>query len=229
MKSGCSYIWRSLIWGRNLLAKGLRWRIGDGSFIRVFKDQWIPRPTTFRPISPDPGVDLRVADLIDRVQMGWNFTKLNQYLLPIDRSVIASIPVSRLGGKDFLAWHYDNKGRYTVRSGYRLAIQEKIQESSSNSASSRKWWTALWNLHIPPKVRIFIWRVCLNAISSRVNLFKRKVVDNNLCMRCKLGAESSDHAIFGCTDSRKVWSRTRFDSFFDNLTYMSVLDTLLLC
>lgn len=30
------------MWGRNLLKKGLMWKIGDGRSVRVFKDAWIP-------------------------------------------------------------------------------------------------------------------------------------------------------------------------------------------
>ncbi|KAK2640317.1 hypothetical protein Ddye_028112 [Dipteronia dyeriana] len=66
----CSHIWRSLGWGRSLLASGLRWTIEDGNNIKVFKEQWLPRPSTFRPITLDPGTDLRVADLLDRYRIG---------------------------------------------------------------------------------------------------------------------------------------------------------------
>ncbi|TXG57877.1 hypothetical protein EZV62_015706 [Acer yangbiense] len=78
----------------SLLVKGLRWRVGDGYSIRVFQDQWLPRPSTFRPISPDPGLDLRVSDLLDRNHLGWDHSKLNQFMLPIDRNIVASIPHS---------------------------------------------------------------------------------------------------------------------------------------
>lgn len=37
-----SYIWQSLIWGRDLLVKGLCWRVGNGQKIYAFSDSWIP-------------------------------------------------------------------------------------------------------------------------------------------------------------------------------------------
>lgn len=46
-----SYSWRSLTWGRDLLLTGLRWKVGNGRDINIFSSQWLPRPSTFRPIT----------------------------------------------------------------------------------------------------------------------------------------------------------------------------------
>ncbi|KAK3228943.1 hypothetical protein Dsin_000824 [Dipteronia sinensis] len=222
--SGCSHIWRSIIWGRSLLKDGLRWIVRDGNNIRVFKDQWLPRPSTFKPITPDPGSDLRVAELLDRNSSRWDSVKLHQLLLPIDRDIVRSIPVSWIGGHDSLSWHYDRKRCYSVKSGYRLALQRKLQDSASSSSSTQKWWSSLWCLNVPPKVRIFIWRVCLNAIPSLANLWARKVVADPCCLRCGVDVESGGHALFWCGGARKVWGLTRFDSFFEDLKNAPVLD-----
>ncbi|XP_075515386.1 putative mitochondrial protein AtMg00310 [Primulina tabacum] len=34
-----SYIWRSILWSRDILVKGLIWRVGDGKSINIFKDR----------------------------------------------------------------------------------------------------------------------------------------------------------------------------------------------
>ncbi|XP_022159057.1 uncharacterized protein LOC111025497 [Momordica charantia] len=41
--SRASFIWRSLLWGCDLLRIGLRWRVGNGANIRIYEDNWIPR------------------------------------------------------------------------------------------------------------------------------------------------------------------------------------------
>ncbi|KAK3189299.1 hypothetical protein Dsin_028860 [Dipteronia sinensis] len=97
LKSGSSYIWRSIIWGRSLLMKGLRWKVGNGRSIRIFKDRWLPRPNAFTPITPDPGNDLRVAALIDCDPPGWNLEMLDQTLFPVDMEAVLSIPIKPHG------------------------------------------------------------------------------------------------------------------------------------
>lgn len=45
-----SYTWRSIIWGRDLFAKGYGWRIGNGFNVDAVKDPWIPREGSCKPI-----------------------------------------------------------------------------------------------------------------------------------------------------------------------------------
>lgn len=33
-----SFLWSSILYGRKLLCKGVKWRIGDGTKVHVFKD-----------------------------------------------------------------------------------------------------------------------------------------------------------------------------------------------
>ena len=62
--SKASLIWRSFIWGRDVIKKGYRRRIGDGNKVKILKDPWIPRPNNFsfydQPPIPE---DLYVIDM----------------------------------------------------------------------------------------------------------------------------------------------------------------------
>lgn len=42
-----SFVWKSLVWGQNLLMKGMRYRVGNGESILMFKDPWILRESSF--------------------------------------------------------------------------------------------------------------------------------------------------------------------------------------
>ena len=50
IRSNPSYIWRSIMWGRQVIHNGHRWRIGNREKISVYRGNWIPRPLTFKPL-----------------------------------------------------------------------------------------------------------------------------------------------------------------------------------
>uniref|UniRef100_A0A803NI94 Reverse transcriptase domain-containing protein n=1 Tax=Cannabis sativa TaxID=3483 RepID=A0A803NI94_CANSA len=45
--TGCSNVWQGILWGRELLLKGTRWRVSDGRKVRINEDRWIPRGPPF--------------------------------------------------------------------------------------------------------------------------------------------------------------------------------------
>ena len=47
-----SFIWKSLLWGRNLVALGTRWRIGDGARVLIYNSHWLLTPKSFKVCSP---------------------------------------------------------------------------------------------------------------------------------------------------------------------------------
>ncbi|KAL5784031.1 hypothetical protein ACOSQ2_006423 [Xanthoceras sorbifolium] len=227
LKQGSSHLWRSLVWGRSLLFKGLRWRVGNGKDIRAFQDPWIPRASTFRPFSIAPVEDFKVASLISPSSHSWDLAKFDQVFVAADRDSILEIPLSLGDCADSLIWHFDKTGEYSVKSGYRVAAQEKLSLSGSSSSPDSKWWLALWNLNIPPKIKIFIWRVCHNAIPSLCNLCSRKIVVDPCCSRCGDAPESSAHALFWCSSVRPIWESTVFWDVLNLQRHISCFDLIL--
>ncbi|KAL5777565.1 hypothetical protein ACOSP7_010491 [Xanthoceras sorbifolium] len=227
LKPGSSHLWRSLVWGRSLLIKGLRWRVGNGKDIRVFQDPWIPRVSTFRPFSISPLEDLKVASLISPSSHSWDLDRLDQIFVAADRDSILEIPLSFGDCIDSLIWHFDKNEEYSVKSGYRVAAQEKLSLKGSSSCPDSKWWLALWNLNIPPKIKIFIWRVCLNAIPSLCNLCSRKIVVDPCCSRCGDAPESLAHTLFWCSSMRPIWESTVFWNILNLQRHISCFDLIL--
>lgn len=89
-----SYVWRSLLWGRDLLIKGLRWRIGDDTKVRVFQDPWFFRPYSFKPITK-PNLDksnIVVSDMINEFGE-WDWSKVDGLLWEVDRLEVNRISV----------------------------------------------------------------------------------------------------------------------------------------
>ena len=49
-----SYAWRSIMAAREVLERGSKWSIGNGEQVSIWKDRWIPFPSSFKFASPRP-------------------------------------------------------------------------------------------------------------------------------------------------------------------------------
>lgn len=117
-----SFAWRIIMSAKSIVQHGHRWQVGDGSAISIVHDKWLSQPSTFRITSIPHGIpiDARVSSLIDP-QLGiWKSDLIQYYFNPIDALAILSIPISLRLPKDRVIWVYDPKGRFTVRSAYKL-------------------------------------------------------------------------------------------------------------
>lgn len=133
MGSYPSFIWSRILWGREVVEKGMRWRIRNGEQVLVYQNDWIPRPVTFKRISP-PSLHLEttVSELINEKQE-WKEDMIRQYFLRVDADQIIKIPLPRQPKPDKLLWHYDKRGNYSVKSGYQLALKMKFPNKPSYS------------------------------------------------------------------------------------------------
>ncbi|KAL0461831.1 UNVERIFIED_CONTAM: hypothetical protein Slati_0070700 [Sesamum latifolium] len=63
---------------------------------------------------------------------------------------------------------------FSVRSAYHLACELEDRPCSSyREPRDHWWWRKLWQASLPNKIKVFVWRVCLNALPTGVNLAKR--------------------------------------------------------
>ena len=101
--------WLAISHGLDLLKKGLIWRVGDGSTIRIHHDSWIPRKGNLRPLGQVyvPGIT-RVSDLLNDEASGWDRHKLEAMFTNGDVQDILQICVGEPGTKDIVAWNFTN-------------------------------------------------------------------------------------------------------------------------
>ena len=64
-RRGASWIWASILHGRDLIKRGGKWCVRDGNSIRINSDNWLPS----RAIQQHRTIDLdsRVSSLIDQL------------------------------------------------------------------------------------------------------------------------------------------------------------------
>ncbi|KAL5746545.1 hypothetical protein ACOSP7_027691 [Xanthoceras sorbifolium] len=112
VRSASSLIWRSFLWGRELLEKGLRWRVGDGCSISVYRDRWIPKPSTFRLTScPNLNADAMVRKLISDLG-SWNEQLIGNSFHADDAAAILGLPLPMQRQRDMQIWHFNANRAY---------------------------------------------------------------------------------------------------------------------
>lgn len=136
------FLWRSILSGKRLLEKGLRWRVGDESRIRDFEDPWISQNTHFKPMSRLCFMQDRlvVSDLLDNRQ--WNQSLIDVLFEESDITTIITTPICPIGGHDCLTRHFTQSRRFTVGSTYSLALRlHPINLMSSSSSTGKSGWS----------------------------------------------------------------------------------------
>jgi hypothetical protein len=108
-------------------------------------------------------------------------------------SLLYSIRVG-LDGEDQLWWSPSHKGKFKVRSFYKvLACKEVVHFS----------WKSIWQTKAPLKVAFFAWTVALGKILTMDNLRKRRAIVIDRCCMCKTNVESVD-LLFHCEVARAL-------------------------
>ncbi|KAF7828452.1 reverse transcriptase [Senna tora] len=167
-KKDSSWVWRSLLQGRDFLKKHVAWQVGNGDSIRVWQDKWVADGKMIWP-RMDSNMDLR--------------------------------------------------------SGYQSAASDEfggLQVSSSSDSEDTRLWRVIWNAKTQPKVKMFLWKVCKNAIPTRANLAKRRMNVDRECMNCHHHLESTEHCLIECPFAKAVWFGSRFHWNFCNVNINSV-------
>lgn len=118
--------------GRKILESGSRLRVGDGQDILVYYHNWIPRPYTFRPFSPNTQPSDTIAAALLSENGGWNEVLIRAHFLPTDAAEILKIPLPNVPTRDKLLWHFNKSGVYSVKSGYQVALSLRSPDFASS-------------------------------------------------------------------------------------------------
>uniref|UniRef100_A0A2N9H5H6 CCHC-type domain-containing protein n=1 Tax=Fagus sylvatica TaxID=28930 RepID=A0A2N9H5H6_FAGSY len=198
-----SYLWRSICDSIVVLKAGLRWRVGNGETIKIWRDKWLPCPTTYSVISPRQALkeNATVDSLIDRDTMQWRSELLDRVFLPRDAEVIRAIPLSARQPRDCLIWAGTKKGIFTVKSAYDMLLsQAQVSEASTSSPFSGEnhLWSSIWSASVPPKIITFMWRACKDILPTQTKLFDKGCIHTFTCLWCGEEAETRDHVLWQC-------------------------------
>lgn len=111
-----SYAWRSILFGRELLIKGLVKSIGNRRSTSVWSEKWIMDEVPRRPVNRQVLIDvnLKVSSLL--MSSGeWNNDTLTELFPPNEVLRIRQMTPSTAA--DCFIWAYSRHGAYSVKSG----------------------------------------------------------------------------------------------------------------
>lgn len=72
-------------------------------------------------------------------------------------------------------------------------------------------WKKVWNLKLPHKLKVFIWRFCRNAVPVRKRLSSKGIRLSTTCHMCLLDIEHKSQLFYycefvvGCWDHVRLW------------------------
>ncbi|XP_010424493.1 PREDICTED: uncharacterized protein LOC104709611 [Camelina sativa] len=221
-----SYGWRSIIFARYLVNKGLIIRVGSGESISIWTDPWVPAQSPRRAFSKGPLKDssLQISHLIDCHMNTWRMDMLKEHFAPEDVDLIGAIPLESCRPQDSLGWHFTKSGKYTVKSRYdtELFAASRLSTVSRSGLEITPLLAGVWGAHCPPKIKRFMWQVLTGCILVSANLRRRGIACDSGCVRCGAEEETINHAIFCCPPARQVWALAQVPVGPDSLPTESV-------
>lgn len=92
----------------------------------------------------------------------------------IDADAILRTPI-RGQGEDVWAWEPEKHGFYSVKSAYKLLdiARQQLQDEAPVGTSGDDTWRRIWKLDVPPKVKVFWWRVIHEFLPAKQVLHRR--------------------------------------------------------
>lgn len=154
-----------------------------------------------------------VSDILTRETREWNRARIDN-LMPELTLHIMSLRPSILTSQDAYVWPLNSSEVYSAKSGYNALITSKSRALTYPRLVNWDWKKNLWNPPLLPKIKIFLWKVLHNAISTGENLQKWGMLTNTLCSRCG-AVGTQEHLFFQCSFARQVWELAPWSSHND--------------
>ncbi|CAL1409682.1 unnamed protein product [Linum trigynum] len=211
-RSRPSWGWQSVLHGVQLLKAGLRWQVGTGEEVEIMTANWVPGCHPHPPLvlpSAHLWEGATVDGLMEEEPGTWCDECLANCFTPETVRAIKSIVLPRARVRDKLVWHEDRSGRYSVKSGYHLAI--RLNGSRWKGKCEPSWmdaalWRKLWSLGIQPKLKFFMWQVMSRILPTTEAFIVREIEVTEQCPVCWHEGEDLEHLFLQCPVARNLWA-----------------------
>nr|POF04761.1 putative ribonuclease h protein [Quercus suber] len=86
-----------------------------------------------------------------------------------------------------------------------MEYENDLDPNSSSTGAMKSTWNRIWQVEVPNRIRLLLWRAGTDSLPSRANLLHRKLLTENMCLQCKTGPEDTLHALWTCPQLTTVW------------------------
>ena len=169
-----------------------------------------------------------VSDLMKEGDQEWDIELVKSLFFTPGCGGDPKYLLSNLVTKDRLVWVEDKKGRFTVRSAYKLAREIMAEDNNASCSDPMKLqsvWRGVWSMNLPNKIKHFAWKACSDILATKDSLFRRKIRVNNLCEACGKRVETIMHMLCFCSRGTEVWNASKLSLPFIIRESWSFVDT----
>jgi len=117
-----------------------------------------------------------------------------------DTTAVITTPLFSRPLVDTELWKSTSNGEYSVKFSYRLCVNLLLRHAP---AHQNFYWSSIWNLQIPPRVRSFMCRLAHQCLPTRNNLTSRSIPCDDSCVVYELLVESHMHLFFVCDKAKE--------------------------
>ena len=178
-----------------------------GSSLNIWHDSWLKNNDNLKLLTPiiEGLKDLRVQDLLKPGSRDWDIELLDELFYSTDVNAIVRTPLVSHDSQDRLIWHYAKNGIYSVKSGYRIAMNNN-SNTVQNMSNFPRNWSAIWNQTLPPRIKLFLWGACIWLHPSPRRLERQRGMQlNPRCPLCNREPETVHHALLSCDRIRAYY------------------------
>jgi len=148
-----SWVWNCILRNRHQFQKGIRWKVGDGTKIHYWLDNWCANDNlvTLLAISDISQIDtsLMVSQFITDANE-WDVMKLKELVDDDHLQLILVTPISSNTISDSICWGLSRNGDFSTKVATWAAHDLDIKNSPSWEYS----W--IWHLDTTPKLKVFL-------------------------------------------------------------------------
>lgn len=113
-----SFAWKIILKSQDIIWRGMRWRIGDGSFVCIYHDNWLSSDRFGKVLCPiiDVSPNATISILINREFCCWRTLDIDKLFIPFKATVIKAIPLSFSRRSNIVFWPRNHNGLYSLKS-----------------------------------------------------------------------------------------------------------------